>query len=225
LLAAAAEMVSAAPGEDVPLRAVCDKVGVKLPTLFHFFGNKEGLLRAVAEHGFELLADALEARDPCDDAIEDVEAYWDTHVAFGIANAGFYMLMYGQPAYGSAPPEQDRPTSVLMRLLRRADRQGRLVVSPKHAAAHVTVACVGVTLRQIGRSEPDPRLSAAVRQATIRAVTEPLPDDLASGIPDLASIAKRPMRSLAADAAGTELGPEELRLLKKWATLLGRNGR
>ncbi|MGO3246212.1 MAG: TetR/AcrR family transcriptional regulator, partial [Brevibacterium aurantiacum] len=46
LLNAAADLIAATPGEDFSLRAVCDAVGVKMPTLYHFFGNKQGLIEA-----------------------------------------------------------------------------------------------------------------------------------------------------------------------------------
>ena len=49
LLRAAADLIAASPGETVPLRAICDAAGVRLPTLYHFFGSKEGLLDAVVE--------------------------------------------------------------------------------------------------------------------------------------------------------------------------------
>ena len=41
-------------GEEFSLRAVCDTVGVKIPTLYHFFGSKQGLIDAVVERGFDL---------------------------------------------------------------------------------------------------------------------------------------------------------------------------
>ncbi|MDN6529803.1 MAG: TetR/AcrR family transcriptional regulator, partial [Brevibacterium sp.] len=58
LLNAAADLIAAAPGEDFSLRAVCDVVGVKMPTLYHFFGSKQGLIEAVIEHGFDMYLSA-----------------------------------------------------------------------------------------------------------------------------------------------------------------------
>src|SRR5699024_1122520 len=53
---------------------------------------------------------------------------------------------------------------------RAADR-GRLVVPSDQAAAHVLVANLGVTLRQVILAEPDPELTAAVREGAIAAIT------------------------------------------------------
>lgn len=171
LLHAAAQLIAAAPGEDFSLRAVCDAAGVKLPTLYHFFGSKQGLLDAVTERGFDLYMGQKDAHEPSPDPIQDLRDGWDAHVAFGIQNPGFYTLMYGKVSPGHAPAAQERPSRVLLKLTAAAQSQGRLIVSAQQAAAHILATNIGVTLRQIILATPDPELSAAVREATIAAIT------------------------------------------------------
>lgn len=171
LLNAAAELIAASPGEDFSLRAVCEAAGVQLPTLYHFFGNKRGLVDAVVERGFDLYLGRKTAHASTGDALDDIRSGWDEHVAFGIENPGFYTLMYGKVRPGYSPPAQDRPTALLQSLTRRAHEQGRLVVPAAQATAHILVANVGVTLWQIVRTAPDPTLSRAVREGVIAAVT------------------------------------------------------
>lgn len=60
---------------------------------------------------------------------------------------------------------------MLNALTAQAAQQGRLVVPPEQAAAHVLATNIGVTLRQISVTGPDPELSAAVRDGVIQAVT------------------------------------------------------
>ncbi|MDA4895692.1 TetR/AcrR family transcriptional regulator, partial [Streptomyces sp. MS2A] len=96
LIRAAADLIAAAPGEDFSLRAVCDAVGVKMPTLYHFFGSKQGLIDAVVERGFDLYLGEKAAMESTGDPIQDIRAGWDAHVAFGLAHPGFYTLMYGK---------------------------------------------------------------------------------------------------------------------------------
>lgn len=170
LLEAAAELISANPGKDVSLRAICEDAGVKMPTLYHFFGSKEGLLEAVVEHGFDEYLALKQARGSSGDPIQDIRDGWDAHVEFGLSRPGFYALMYGQIAPGSFSAEDDRPSRALRALMDRAEQQGRLIVSPEQAVAHVMAANIGVTLRQIVLDEADPELSAAVREATITAI-------------------------------------------------------
>ncbi|WP_245802246.1 TetR/AcrR family transcriptional regulator [Corynebacterium pacaense] len=171
LIAAAADLIAASPGEDFSLRAVCDAVGVKMPTLYHFFGSKQGLIDAVIEHGFELYIGQKHSMESSGDPIQDIRAGWDAHVAFGLANPGFYTLMYGKVRPGYSPQPQAIPSEILRALTARAADQGRLVVSSEQAAAHILVTNIGVTLRQIVMDAADPALSAAVREGAIAAIT------------------------------------------------------
>ena len=171
LIAAAADLIARAPGEEFSLRAVCDAVGVKMPTLYHFFGSKQGLIDAVIDRGFDLYLAEKDAAEPSGDPVQDIRAGWDAHVTFGISNPGFYTLMYGKVRPGYSPAAQSRPSEILRALTRRAEEQGRLVVPSEQAAAHILVTNIGVTLRQIILAAPDPALSAAVREGAIAAIT------------------------------------------------------
>jgi len=171
LIAAAADLIAAAPGEEFSLRAVCDAVGVKMPTLYHFFGSKQGLIDAVIEHGFDLYLNEKSSMESSGDPIQDIRAGWDAHVAFGLANPGFYTLMYGKVRPGHSPEAQSRPSEILRALTARAAEQGRLLVPSEQAAAHILVTNIGVTLRQIILAAPDPALSRAVREGAISAIT------------------------------------------------------
>ncbi|MFN6118768.1 MAG: TetR/AcrR family transcriptional regulator [Actinomycetes bacterium] len=59
LLATAARMVAETGSSDVSLRAVARSVGVSHAAPAHHFGDKAGLLDALAEQGFELLLDRM----------------------------------------------------------------------------------------------------------------------------------------------------------------------
>lgn len=171
LIEAAADLIAASPGEDFSLRTVCDVVGVKMPTLYHFFGSKQGLVDAVVTRGFDLYLGQKEAMESSGDPIQDIRAGWDAHVAFGLANPGLYTLMYGKVRPGYSPDAQSRADELLLALTTRAAEQGRLAVASEQAAAHVLVTNIGVTLRMIIRAAPDPDLSAAVREGAIAAIT------------------------------------------------------
>ncbi|MFE3178611.1 TetR/AcrR family transcriptional regulator [Amycolatopsis sp. NPDC059090] len=217
LLDAAAEQVAATPGEDISLRAICAQAGVKMPTLYHFFGSKQGLLDAVVERGFDLYLAEKGAHEPSGDPIQDLRDGWDAHVAFGIANPGFYTLMYGQVHPGHAPAAQERPSAMLRALTKAAADQGRLTVPPDQAAAHILVANIGVTLRQIILAEEDRPLSAAVREGAIAAITGTAPSAADSKHADI-------HRVLEHAAANPEiLGAEETQLLTKWLRTLAES--
>lgn len=171
LLNAAADMIASAPGEEFSLRAVCDAAGVKMPTLYHFFGSKQGLIEAVIERGFDMYLESKASAESSGDPIQDIRIGWDAHVAFGLANPGFYTLMYGKVRPGYSPVAQSRPSEILRSITRQAFSQGRLAVSAEQAAAHVLVTNIGVTLRQLVLDEEDRALSVAVREGVIAAIT------------------------------------------------------
>nr|WP_225984111.1 TetR/AcrR family transcriptional regulator [Epidermidibacterium keratini] len=212
LLNAAADLIASSPGEEVSLRAVCDAAGVKMPTLYHFFGSKQGLLEAVIERGFDMYLDAKSSAEPSGDPIADLRAGWDAHVAFGLENPGFYTLMYGKVRPGYSPPAQSRPSEMLRSITRQAAEQGRLVVPADQAAAHVLVANIGVTLRQIVLATEDRELSVAVREGAIAAVT-------GSGASASDADSRRSLIERAA-AHPDVLGPLETRLFIEWAQRL-----
>lgn len=183
-----------------------------MPTLYHFFGSKDGLIEAVIQHGFDLYLGKKESMEHSGDPMEDIRSGWDAHVAFGLSNPGFYTLMYGKVRPGYSPAAQSRPSEILRGLAARAAAQGRLVVPPDQAAAHVLVTNIGVTLRQIILAEPDPALSAEVREGAIAAITgiNARPEDpIASAI------------EVAASQPGV-LGQTQTQLLIEWLTKLAK---
>lgn len=222
LLEAAASLISDAPGQSVPLRAICDRVGVKLPTLYHFFGSKEGLLEAVIEYGFDQYLQLKHSTESTGDPIEDIRHGWDAHVQFGLDNAGFYALMYGQVTPHRRPAAAAGPRTALLQLCQRAQAQERLSVPAEQAADHVLAANVGVTLFLITAETPDLELAARVRDATLSAITgltavpRATPPD---ATPDArAASARELLQSLT--GVEQELGQAETALLRKWLSVL-----
>ena len=214
LLNAAADLIAAAPGEDFSLRAVCDAVGVKMPTLYHFFGSKQGLIEAVIEHGFDMYLSAKSSSESTGDPIQDLRTGWDAHVAFGLQNPGFYTLMYGKVRPGYSPEAQSRPSEILRSLTSQAEAEGRLVVGYEQAAAHILATNIGVTLRLIIQGAGDPELSAGVREGVLAAIT---------GTAQAGADAERLGRSVIERAAAHPeiLGTTETQLLIQWIGRLG----
>jgi len=145
LLLAAAQLLDEAGGDDVSTRAICDRAGVSAPTLYHHFGNKQGLVDAVLDHGFtRYTAAGTPGGDT--DPIDAVRAGWDAHVRFGLEQPTFYVLLYGRVRPGIPCGVTGPATTMLTGLLDTAARSGRLRVPPAEAAAQILAANVGATL-------------------------------------------------------------------------------
>ncbi|MGW1659013.1 TetR/AcrR family transcriptional regulator [Streptomyces atratus] len=91
-------------GRDAVLtRAVADAAGLQPPALYRLFGDKEGLLDAVAEYGFTRFLAAKQQIDPApQDPVMELRDGWDIVVEFGLANPALYTLMYGEPTRSTA---------------------------------------------------------------------------------------------------------------------------
>ena len=164
LLLAAAELLEA--GSAVSTRAVCDRAGVQAPTLYHHFGSKQGLIDAVANHGFTQYIAIESSGNPLDDLREG----WDRHVQFGLEHPSFYGLLYGRVEPGK-PCAVTAPAHAALRdRLTAAAAQGLLKVPADDAAEQVLAANVGITLTLISQPEPDFGLSRRVREAALAGV-------------------------------------------------------
>ncbi|MGW4339725.1 TetR/AcrR family transcriptional regulator [Rhodococcus koreensis] len=172
LLLAAAQLLEESGDRTVSTRAVCERAGVQAPTLYHHFGNKQGLIDAVLNHGFTQFVAPAHAPGVSDDPLDDVRAGWDRHVAFGLSNPTFYGLLYGRVEPGTPCSITAPALAMLVELLDAAARAGVLAVPPRDAAAQLLTANVGVTLALITQPEGqvDHSLSDRVREAAIAGV-------------------------------------------------------
>lgn len=208
IIEATARLLANAPGEPIAIRDVCAAAGVGAPTVYHHFGDKQGLLDAVVEHGFERYIAAKRAEKPSDDPLADMRAGWDAHTQFARENPAFYALMYGTVRPGHRPAAAAEAQAMLEALLRRIEAAGRLRLAVPAAARLVLAANVGVALALI-TGEEDPLLSERAREAIFAAV-----------------VAEEPGRGVApdapvADGAGSARGrppltPAERAVLREW---------
>jgi AcrR family transcriptional regulator len=174
IVAAAAALLAEGGPDAVSTRAVSAAAGVQPPTIYRLFGDKQGLLDAVAAQGFAAYLNSKTAVEPTDDPVADLRAGWDLHVGLGLANPALYTLMYGSPRPGAlASPAARAAADVLARHIHRVAEAGRLRVPEDRAAALVHAAGCGTTLTLIAtpEGERDPELSRTAREAVLAAIT------------------------------------------------------
>ena len=192
ILGAAAELLASGGRDALTTRAVAAAAGVQAPTLYRLFGDKSGLLDAVAEHGFALYLSEKEVRALGPDPVEDLRVGWDLHVDFGLANPAIYSIMYGYPRVGAWPPAAVAAAQILEAHIRRIAVAGQLRVSEERAAQLVHAAGNGTVLALLAMPEPrrDLGLSATAREAVIAAITTGAPA-IENHAPATAAIALR----------------------------------
>ena len=181
IVTAAAGLLAEGGREAVSTRAVSAAAGVQAPTIYRLFGDKQGLLDAVAARGLTSYVTSKAAVKPGDDPVEDLRKGWDLHIGFGLANPALYSLIYGDPRPGAPAPAAIAAADILAAHIRRIAEAGRLRVPEERAAQLVHAAGSGITLTLIGLPEDrrDPVLSHTARDAVIAAIITdvPAPDE------------------------------------------------
>lgn len=211
VLRAAADLLADGGRDAVSTRAVSAAAGIQAPTLYRLFGDKDGLLDAVAAHGF---AEYLARKDQLaqtDDPIADLRAGWDLHVEFGLSHPAFYVLMFGET--GRVTEASRLAAERLNHLMTRVADAGRLRMSVARAVQLSHAICVGVTLALIAADEPDLEISAIARDSMLATIATDEPEPIDSG-----TVASRAMalRTALPSADRTPLSPAEHSLLTEW---------
>lgn len=211
ILAATAKLLAEGGREAVSTRAVGTAAGVQAPTIYRLFGDKQGLLDAVAAEGFATYLSTKSTPEPDTDPVDDLRAGWDEHLQFGLANPALYMLMC-EPRPGAMPPAAAAGIGILAARVHRIAEAGRLRVSEERAVQLVHAAGSGTTIALIAMPEParDLELSVMAREAVIAAITTDAPAPSAPG-PVGAAVALR-----AVLPQTTALTEPERGLMREW---------
>ena len=154
-----------------------------LRILYRLFGDKEGLLDAVAEYGFASYLAAKPVPQPGADPVEDLRAGWDLHISFGLDHPALFLLMYGEPRPGHRSPAAVAGFKVLQARVHRIAAAGRLRVSERLAADMVHAAGCGAVMTLLAAPEAlrPPGLSDAMFDAIVAAIATSEPGPQAAG--------------------------------------------
>lgn len=217
LVEVAAELLSERGRAAVTTRGVAERAGVQAPTIYRLFGDKDGLLDAVAEHAMATFASQKAAAVSTAgevDPVADLRAGWDMTIDFGLANPDLFVLI-SDPARGPRSPAARAGIQLLADRVHRVALTGRLRVEEDLAVELIHAAGTGAILSTLSRpeNERDRRLADVMFEAVLsRLVTDP--DEVATDTTASAAIALR----AEADQL-VELTTAERSLLTEW---LGR---
>ncbi|MFG2566643.1 TetR/AcrR family transcriptional regulator [Streptomyces sp. NPDC048567] len=190
IIEAATRLLAKEGREAVSTRAVSAAAGVQAPTIYRLFGDKQGLLDAVAAHGFAAHVGSKASLELTDDPVQDLRTGWDFNTEFGLANPALYTLMYAQPSPGTPSPASRAALELLATHIHRIAEAGRLRVAERRATHLVQAVGGGTTLSLIATPEEqrDMTVSHLAREAVITAITTEAPASPAPG-PAAAAVA------------------------------------
>jgi AcrR family transcriptional regulator len=123
LVEVAAELLREQGPAAVTTRAVAQAAGMQPPTIYRLFGDKDGLLDAVAEHVLATYVAEKALTQDGDDPVADLRAAWDVHIGFGLANAALFGLLTN-PNRGTRSPAAAAGLEVLRARVHRVAANG-----------------------------------------------------------------------------------------------------
>ncbi|GHJ07935.1 TetR family transcriptional regulator [Micromonospora humidisoli] len=213
IVVAAARLLREHGASAVTTRAVAQAAGVQAPTIYRLFGDKNGLVDAVAEHVMATYVATKTADDVSGDPVADLRAGWHTHLEFGLANPELFRLL-GTRGPGDPSPASVAGLAVLRSRVRRLAAAGLLRVDEQRATMMVHAAGTGVILTLLGTPAPqrDPGLGDAVLDAVLGGILTTTP---ATPDPTLRTAAVT-LAALTPDLPG--LTDAERTLLTEWLT-------
>lgn len=184
IVEAAAELLQEGGPAAVTTRAAAEAAGVQAPAIYRLFGDKEGLLEAVAEHVLatyvsskaQVVRDATVAEI---DPLDDLRSGWDTQIAFELANPALHRLLHDPQRAGRSPAIQSG-LRVLEARVHRLAVEGRLAVSERQAVDVIAAAGSGA-VQVLLAAPPDKRDLALADRMFDAALSQVLVEPVASG--------------------------------------------
>jgi AcrR family transcriptional regulator len=224
IVEAAVELLESGGPGAVSTRAVAAAAGMQPPAIYRLFGDKEGLLEAVAEHGYEQFLERKRAQlDPApQDPVEELRRGWDLVVEFGVSRPELFAVMNRAAGRESAAAHR-AGLDILHGRVRRLAAAGWLRVDEELAAQIIQATGQGAvtTWHATPADRRNPALLTVLRESMIAAVTraEPTVPAAESG----PAAAARALRAALPDQADV-LSDAEQHLLREWLTRLAADG-
>ncbi|MFI6876322.1 TetR/AcrR family transcriptional regulator [Streptomyces sp. NPDC050400] len=220
IVEAAVELLESGGPEAVSTRAVAAAAGVQPPAIYRHFGDKDGLLEAVAEHGYtQFLEDKRAQLDltPAD-PVQELRRGWDMVVEFGVSHRELFAVMNRSTSSGTDAAHR-AGLEILHGRVRRLAAAGWLRVDEELAAQIIQATGQGAvtTWHSTPAERRVPMLLTVLREAMIAAITraEPtVPAEESGPAP-----AARALRAALPDKADV-LSDAEQSLLREWLTRL-----
>ncbi len=155
LVEVAAELLATQGPEAVTTRSVALAAGVQAPTIYRLFGDKSGLLDAVAEQQWARYVASKPPVDADDDPVEGLRAGWELHVGFGLSNPLLFRLMHTTLRTPDGRAAAAPGIGILQARVHRVAEAGRLRVTERRAADLIHAVGTGVVFALIDEAEDE----------------------------------------------------------------------
>jgi AcrR family transcriptional regulator len=172
ILDATEALLLEAGGEAFGVRALAARCGYTAPTIYHYFGDKDGLIDALLEERFASLLAEVRTVPLGDDPLENLRGMLRAYLRFGERNPTFYRVILASRRNGPdrLPPGVEAAVEDMMRPWSDLRAAGRLDVDPEVASQSVWALIHGLTALRVARPDHEwaPNLTEIAVEAMLR---------------------------------------------------------
>ncbi|MNW53616.1 TetR/AcrR family transcriptional regulator [Paenibacillus polymyxa] len=181
ILAAALKVLEEEGGAKFSTRAVTAIAQVTAPTLYHHFGNADGLLSAAIVEAFKQLFESKIAAVESTIPEMALRQGWDDYVRFAAARPRIYAAMMGRLLEGAHIEAADHSYQALVQNIQGVAAEGKLAVSAQAAADLVwasanTASWLYVTAQIRKVPPPQPDVVDLIRESVMQIILIQRPD-------------------------------------------------
>lgn len=175
ILAAALDVLEQDGEARFSTRRVQAIANVTAPTIYHHFGNVDGLLGSAVAEAFRRFLASKEAAVSSSDPVTALREGWDDYVRFAADRPRLYATMMTRVLGGARMPAAEQATALLVERVRAVADTGRLAVAVGVAVDQVwasanAAALLHVTAQARDASQPDPTVVEDLRNRAMRAI-------------------------------------------------------
>jgi AcrR family transcriptional regulator len=172
ILDATEELLLEAGGEAFGVRALAARCGYTAPTIYHYFGDKDGLIDALLEERFARLLAEVRTVPQGDDPLGNLRGMLRAYLRFAAAHPTFYRVILANRRSGPdrLPPGVEAAVAEMMRPWEELHAAGRLDVEPEVASQALWGLMHGLTALRVARPDHDwaPNLTEIAVEAMLR---------------------------------------------------------
>jgi AcrR family transcriptional regulator len=171
ILDATEALLLEAGGEAFGVRALAARCGYTAPTIYHYFGDKDGLIDALLEERFARLLAEVRTVPQGDDPLENLRGMLRAYLRFAERNPTFYrVILAGRDEPDRSPPSVETTVETMMQPWEDLRAAGRLDVDPEAASQSLWGLIHGLTALRVARPEHEwaPNLTEIAVEAMLR---------------------------------------------------------
>lgn len=181
LLAAALKILEEEGEAKFSTRAVCAIANVTAPTLYHHYGNADGLLSAAMAEAFAQFLLSKKAAVQSLDPIDALREGWDDYQRFAAARPRLYAAMLSRVLQGGHIPAAEEAFALLIERIGAIAAEGRLLPTIEVAADLIwasanTASLLHVTAKLRNVAPPTSAALADIRERAMQSILRSEPE-------------------------------------------------